>query len=162
LSSLIEEHPGRSDALRLVGYRLLDLRQPGQAARLFRQVQKSRPFEAHSYRDLAHSLEASGRYGLAALQYDVVLAGSWHARFGEALKQVAREEYATMLGEALRRKAVDGPLAEQFRSRLKEVGGQTGPADLRVTISWNTDATDVDLWLIEPDGFKCYYQQPKS
>ena len=32
------------------------------------------------------------------------------------------------------------------------------PSDLRVTISWNTDATDVDLWVIEPDGTKCFYQ----
>ena len=31
-------------------------------------------------------------------------------------------------------------------------------SDLRVTISWNTDNTDVDLWVIEPDNTKCYYQ----
>ena len=40
LSSIIEEYPSRGDALRLVGYRLLDLQQPAQAARLFSQVQK--------------------------------------------------------------------------------------------------------------------------
>ena len=36
-------------------------------------------------------------------------------------------------------------------------------SDLRVTISWNTDATDVDLWVIEPDGTKCFYSaQPEQ
>src|SRR5207245_11624736 len=31
-----------------------------------------------------------------------------------------------------------------------------------VTISWNTDATDVDLWVDEPDGTKCYYQHNRT
>ncbi len=28
---------------------------------------------------------------------------------------------------------------------------------LRVTISWDTDGTDVDLWVTDPNGDKCYY-----
>jgi uncharacterized protein YfaP (DUF2135 family) len=31
-----------------------------------------------------------------------------------------------------------------------------------VTISWNTDATDVDLWVIEPDRTKCFYQNNRT
>ena len=31
-----------------------------------------------------------------------------------------------------------------------------------MTISWNTDATDVDLWVIEPDGTKCFYQHNRT
>ena len=44
-------------------------------------MQRQRPFEPHSYRDLARSLEDAGQYGLAAVQYEIVLAGTWHARF---------------------------------------------------------------------------------
>src|SRR5262249_25639066 len=84
LSSIIEENPGRRAALRRVGYRLLDLRQSAQAARLFDEVRKQRPFEPHSYRDLARSLEDCGNYALAAVHYEVALAGTWHARFGES------------------------------------------------------------------------------
>ncbi len=87
LSSIVEAYPSRADALRLVGYRLLDMQQPIHAARLFQQVETSRPFEPHSYRDLARSLEESGRYGFAALQYEIVLAGSWHNRFRDSLKE---------------------------------------------------------------------------
>jgi hypothetical protein len=162
LSSVIEEHPGRGDALRLVGYRLLDLKQPAQAARLFGQVQRQRPFEPHSYRDLARSLEDSGKYGLAAVQYEVVLAGTWHNRFRDSLKQVAREEYAAMMREAIRRKAVGKELADLFGERLEGLSADTRTSDLRVTISWNTDATDVDLWVIEPDGTKCFYQNKQT
>jgi len=158
LSSIIEEYPTRGDALRLVGYRLLDMKQPKHAARLFEQVQRTRPFEPHSYRDLARSLEESGKYGLAAIQYEIVLAGTWHARFHESLKEVVREEYAHMMRDAIRRKAVTGKLADQFGERLETMAAALAPSDLRVTISWNTDATDVDLWVMEPDGTKCFYQ----
>ncbi len=163
LSSVIEEHPTRDDALRLVGYRLLDLKQPGQAARLFQQVQRQRPFEPHSYRDLARSLEDSGLYGLAAIEYEIVLAGTWHNRFGTSLKEVVLEEYARMMQEAIRRKAVSPAVANHFGERLEQLSRDRQPAaDLRVTISWNTDATDIDLWVIEPDGTKCYYEHNRT
>jgi hypothetical protein len=162
LSSVIEEHPGRGDALRLVGYRLLDLKQPSQAARLFDRVQRARPFEPHSYRDLARSLEESGKYGLAAVQYEIVLAGTWHQRFRDSLKQVAREEYASMMREAIRKNAVGKELADLFGERLEKLVSDTKTSDIRVTISWNTDDTDVDLWVIEPDGEKCFYQHRQT
>lgn len=162
LSCVVEEYPGRADAPRLVGYRLLDLKQPAAAARLFRQVERSRPFEPHSYRDLARALEESGRYGLAAVQYEVILAGSWHARFHDSLKVVAREEYAQMMQQAVRDKAVSPKVAEHFGERLEGLSAAREPSDLRVSVSWNTDATDVDLWVIEPDGTKVFYSSPRS
>jgi hypothetical protein len=168
LSSIIEEYPARGDALRLVGYRLLDMKQPAHAARLFQQVQRTRPFEPHSYRDLARSLEESGKYGLAAIQYEIVLAGTWHNRFHESLKEVVREEYAHMMRDAIHRKAVTGKLADLFGERLETMVGSRSQtpvwerSDLRVTISWNTDATDVDLWVMEPDGTKCFYENRQT
>jgi hypothetical protein len=162
LSSVIEEHAGRGEALRLVGYRLLALRQPAHAARLFGRVQRQRPFEPHSYRDLARSLEQAGLHGYAAVQYEAVLAGTWHNRFGSELKDVAREEYAQMMRQAVRTKAVQPRLAEHFTRRLDQLRDLTTKADLRVTITWNTDATDVDLWVIEPDGTKVFYSARKS
>jgi hypothetical protein len=162
LSSIIEEHPGRGDALRLVGYRLLDMRQPALAAGLFGRVLRQRPFEPHSFRDLARSLEEARRYPLAALLYEGVLAGTWHNRFGAALQTVTQEEYARLLRLALR----EGPLSKAqrdfFTARLAKVGGAEQAAELRVSITWNTDNTDVDLWVIEPDGTRVYYQQPRS
>lgn len=169
LSSVVELFPTRADALRLVGYRLLDMRQAAQAVRLFQHVEENRPFEPHSYRDMARSLEESGRYGFAALQYEIVLAGSWHNRFRDSLKEVAREEYAHMMQEALKEYRnpksqipISKELAEYFGERLEGLAGVRQQADLRVTISWNTDNTDVDLWVLEPDGAKCFYQNQKT
>jgi hypothetical protein len=154
----VEEQPTRGDALRLVGYRLLDMKQPAQAVRLFDRVQHSRPFEPHSYLDLARALEDAGKFGLAAVQYEIVLAGSWHQRFHQSLKVVAQEEYARMMRGAIRRQALKPTLADHFGSRLEQMDPRQFQSDLRVSLSWNTDNTDVDLWVIEPDGTKCYYQ----
>ena len=162
LSSVVEMYPGRGDALRLVGYRLLDMKQPAQAANLFRRVQEQRPFEPHSYRDLARALEDSGKYGVAALQYEIVLAGTWHNRFHDSLKMVVREEYAHMMREAIARKAIGSDLANHFGDRLEQMDPRQFQSDLRVTITWNTDNTDVDLWVIEPSGEKCYYQNRRT
>src|SRR5262249_2904850 len=137
------------------------LHQPAQAARLFARVQRQRPFEPHSYRDLARTLEDAGRPALAALQYEILLAGDWHPRFGASLKQVAREEYVTLLRDALRR-GISKELTDLFRQRLTQLDPSPAKDDLRVSISWNTDATDVDLWVIEPDGNKVFYSAPKS
>jgi tetratricopeptide (TPR) repeat protein len=157
LSSIIEEFPSRGDALRLVGYRLLDLNQAAHAVRLFDRVQRQRPFEPHSYLDLARSLEQSGKYGLAAVQYEIALAGQWHGRFHESLKDVAREDYGRMMRQAIRDKKVGTELADHFGERLEKMDPRQFQSDLRVSMSWNTDATDIDLWVFEPDGTKCFY-----
>jgi tetratricopeptide (TPR) repeat protein len=162
LSSVIEEHPSRSDALRLVGYRLLDLKQGAAAIRLFHVVEQQRPFEPHSYRDLARSLEDQGRYALAAVHYEIVLAGTWHNRFRDSLKVVAEEEYVRMMREAVRKKAVSHTLADHFAARINALTGWETADDLRVSITWNTDDTDVDLWVIEPDGTKCFYSHART
>jgi hypothetical protein len=157
LSTLAEIVPGNADVLRAAGYRLLDRKQPAFAVRLFERVQEQRPFEPHSYRDLARSLEDAGKYGLAAVQYEIVQAGTWNAKFTTSLKEVVLEEYAHMMRDAIRRKAVGNKLINLFGERLEGVEANKLQADLRVTISWNTDNTDVDLWVIEPDGEKCFY-----
>lgn len=162
LSSIVEEYPGRGDALRLVGYRLLDLNQPVQAVQLFNRVQRQRPFEPHSYLDMARSLEQCHKYAQAALHYEIVLAGTWDSRFHESLKTVAQESYVHMMREAIARKDIKGKLADHFGNRLESMDARQFQSDLRVSISWNTDATDVDLWVFEPDGTKCYYQNRQT
>ncbi len=157
LSCVVELYPGRADALRLVGYRLLEMGKPASAAGLFWRVQESRPFEPQAYRDLARAFELAGKPGLAAVQYEILLAGKWHNRF-RSLKQVVLEEYCLLMRTAIRGKSINKPLSDLFAARLAALAKAEAKADLRVTISWNTDNTDIDLWVIEPDGEKCYYE----
>ncbi len=162
LSNLVEIYPSRSDALRLVGYRLLSMSYPGFAAALFDQVREQRPFEPQSYRDLGRALDEAGSYGLAAIQYEILLAGTWHARFHASLQLIAREEYISLMRRTLREKKVSGELLQLFGERLEALGTSDDQADLRVTISWNTDNTDIDLWVKEPGGEACGYSHKET
>jgi hypothetical protein len=161
LSSILEEHAGRGDALRLVGYRLLDMEYPAQAAGLFARVLRQRPYEPHSFRDLARALEDAGQFPLAALLNEAVLAGKWDDRFRDSLRVVTREEYVRLLRAGLKVGKLSARHKAFFENRLAELG-DTPKAALRVSITWNTDNTDVDLHVIEPDGTKVYYESPRS
>lgn len=39
---------------------------------------------------------------------------------------------------------------------------QVPPTALRVTLTWDTNGTDVDLWVTDPNGEKCYYANPTT
>jgi hypothetical protein len=36
------------------------------------------------------------------------------------------------------------------------------PVDIRVVVEWNTDATDLDLWVDEPNGERAIYNNPRT
>ncbi|MCA9547309.1 MAG: VWA domain-containing protein, partial [Myxococcales bacterium] len=154
LSTLVEVRPGDAELTRQVAYRLLSWGLEGPATRLLFEVIRRRPFEPQGYRDLATAL-AGSRPALAALLYEVVLAGSWDARF-HRVQQVVAEEYSLFAAGYIEAHPGD-PLSEWLVGRAAELRLPDVVADLRVTITWNTDNTDVDLWVTEPSGEKCYY-----
>jgi tetratricopeptide (TPR) repeat protein len=161
LSCIVELHPNNPQALRLVGYYLMSWQRPAEAARVFLRVLENRPFEPHSYRDLARALLKLRRYALAASLYEIVLAGQWHERFGR-IHQIASEEYALFVQAALRSRAMPRNVAQTLRQRSATLGLRVKPSQLRVTVTWNTDNTDIDLWVIEPTSEKCYYSNKKT
>ena len=62
--------------------------------------------------------------------------------------------------------------ANRLIPRLKALGVDGAPldrrlialldVDLRVTMEWNTDITDMDLWVDEPGGERAIYNNPKT
>jgi len=154
LSSIVENSPSDPEAARLVSYRLASWNERASAAALFLQVLRRRPYEPPSYRDLALVLREE-RPALSALLFEVVLAGQWHPRFG-LMKDVVRDEYA-MLARSVAGEAGLGDLHAFLAGRMQTLELQVPEADLWVTITWNTDNTDIDLWVTDPAGEKCYY-----
>jgi uncharacterized protein YfaP (DUF2135 family) len=63
---------------------------------------------------------------------------------------------------AIRDRTVKRDVAERFGDRLEKLAATQTAADLRVTISWNTDSTDVDLWVVDPTGEACGYNHRKT
>jgi tetratricopeptide (TPR) repeat protein len=167
LSSPVELRPKDAEALRLVGYGLLAMGQYSAAAELFEHVRLNRPFEGQAFLEEALALDAAGRYAEAARNYEIVLARAW-ARHPSELRVVASHHYARMLW-ALTHHPRAEPVAGVLRARMSELEGKgedgrvsLAPIDYQLTTHWNSDSTDIDLWVIEPNGERCYYQHKQT
>jgi hypothetical protein len=162
LSSLVEENPGDGVLARDVGFAAMTWGLPGDAYHLFRRVARSRPFEPQTYRGMAQCLTGMNQIDLAMVYFEIGLAGHWDQRFGE-FRKILGIEYLHLL-----RRIAAGEVktnAPDFaRARLQSVASEfpMGRADILIMITWNTDATDVDLHVIEPNGEDCHYAQRQT
>jgi hypothetical protein len=107
---------------------------------------------------MAQALAAMGNVDLAIAYYEIPLIGAWDARFGELGKIVALD-YMRLL-RRITSGAAPSRVADYARARLAELTRffDIREADLLITITWNTDNSDVDLHVIEPNGEECSYK----
>lgn len=81
------------------------------------------------------------------------------------LKYPAAQRLAQLLG-ASRREALaagDGAQAEGLLKQIESLGISGGVVnDIKVFLSWDTDRTDVDLWVTNPRGEKVFYQHKQG
>jgi len=157
LSSLVEENPGDSVLARDIGFSAMTWGLHADAYHLFRRVAAARPFEPQTYRAMASALASMSQADLAIAYFEVGLAGQWDGRFGE-FRKILGIEYQHLL-----RRIAAGELktsvADFAKDRLTTVASEfpIGRADVLVMITWNTDNTDVDLHVIEPNKEDCHY-----
>ncbi len=164
LTSVAELRLEDARLLRVLAHRLEQVEEVDLAIEIFEHVQRLRPEEPQSFRDLALALDrqaallqgtattpvpsAMARYGRALELLGDVVMGEWDQRFPEV--QVIALEEANRIADAMLRRGVDAwPLDAQLR-RLLDV-------DIRIVLTWDTDLTDMDLWVLEPSGEKCFY-----
>jgi hypothetical protein len=157
ISSLVENSPGDAVLARDVAFSAMEWGLGGHAYYLFRRVATSRPYEPQTYRAMAQCLAGLNRVDLAMAYYEVALSGTWQDRFGEFRKIVGLEYLRFLRRIAAAELTTSVPA--YAAARLETVGKEfdLGRADLLITITWNTDGTDVDLHVKEPTGEECYY-----
>jgi hypothetical protein len=162
MSNLVENNPGDAVLARDVGFAAMQWGLGDQAYHLFRRVADSRPYEPQNYRAMALSLTDLGMVDLAAAYYEIALSGNWDGRFGE-FRKIVGLDYLRFL-----RRAGSGEwkshMPEFLAARKESVSREfdVGTPDILVTITWNTDGTDVDLHVLEPTGEECYYSHPET
>ena len=159
LSTIVENDPAGAEAARLVAYRLDAWGADAEAAELLFDVLQRRPYEPQSYRDLANVL-GTRRPSITALLFEAALAGTWDARF-RGVQTVALEEYGLFMRD-VQRLVPSSPLAAFLRERGRALHLDLPNTDLRVTMTWNTDNTDIDLWVTDPSGEKCMYNHRQT
>jgi len=147
LSNLAEMDLENRHILRVLGYRLMQARQPGVAIPVLRKVLELSPEEPQSYRDLGLAYAANGQRQKAIESLYEVVIRPWHNRF-PGIEQVALAELNAIVATG----ATPLDLARIDPRLLKNL-----PLDVRAVLTWDADNTDIDLWVTDPNGEKAFY-----
>ena len=147
LSNLAEMDLENRQILRILGYRLLQADEAALALPVFEQVRGMAEEEPQSFRDLGLALAAVGRRQEAITALYEVVERPWDRRFAE-IELIALAELNAIIATApapLDTSTVDARLLRNL------------PLDLRVVLTWDADNSDMDLWVTDPNGEKCFY-----
>jgi len=146
LSNVAELNIESPQLLRVLGYKLLEFKRYAEAVMIFEKVLGLKGEEPQSYRDLGLAYEASGKYQKAIKTLYEVLKKDWDSRFPGIGIIVMNEINSIITAHPeLNCTFIDKRLIK------KE------PVNIRVILTWDTDNCDMDLWVTDPKGEKCFY-----
>ncbi len=146
LSNLAEMDLENRHILRILAYRLQQAEQTTLALPLLERVRELAPEEPQSWRDLGLAYVAHGeaQRGIEALWETV--ARPWDGRFAD-IDLIALAELNAIVART------PGLDTSRFDARLMK----NLPLDVRAVLAWDADDTDIDLWVIDPNGEAAYY-----
>ena len=151
LSNVLELDLENPELLKVVARRLLDENQSEMAIKIFEEVKSLRPEEPQSYRDLALAFSLNKQYQKALEMYIEILNRNWN-RF-ESIKDVVLNELNALI--SLHKSELN--LKTANAKYIKAM-----PLDIRITLEWSSNENDIDLWVIDPNGEKCYYSHTRT
>jgi hypothetical protein len=69
-----------------------------------------------------------------------------------------------MLMALAKQARLSGAEVEALEARRRELAKLAGPGpiDYQLTLHWNSDSTDIDLWVVEPNGERCSYRRMRT
>ncbi|HLP56257.1 MAG TPA: VIT domain-containing protein [Fluviicola sp.] len=147
LSNIAEMELENPQMLRILGHRLEQLSYYKLAISVFEEVKKLKEEEPQSYRDLglAYHMNHEDQKAINELYY--VVTHEWDSRFNDVESLVAYEMNTIIANSAqpLNITNIDKRLIAHM------------PVDMRVLITWDADNCDIDLWVTDPRGEKCFY-----
>ena len=146
VSNLAELSLEDAQLLRVLGYKLSSYKAHKEAIEVFRKVLSIREEEPQSYRDLGQALSQGGEYQQAVETLYKVVERPWDDRFRD-VQLIVMNEINDLVNtqKGIRTSFIDKRLLK------KE------PVDIRVVLTWDTDNSDMDLWVTDPEDEKCYY-----
>lgn len=166
LTNLAELRIEDAALLRVMAWRLREAGELSRALVILHRVLKLRPEDSQSHRDVALVLDELARETLsagdeAAAKAQAEDAGAFYRKIAltpwqrraKAIGLFAVEEYNVLRAWAADQKWESAPELESLGEELEGVLD----CDLRVTLAWDADETDVDLHVTEPSGEEAYY-----
>ncbi len=146
LTNVLELDLANPELLKIVAKRLLNEKEYTMAIMIYKEIKALRPEEPQSYRDLAIAYTRKKQYQKALDIYTYILSKEW-GRFDD-IKDTIFNEYNALI--AKHKKSLN-------LKRVKREYIFSMPLDIRITVSWSSNENDIDLWVVDPNGEKCYY-----
>ncbi len=147
LSNLAELELENSDVLRALGNKLTEYGMYEEAVGVFKKLTEIRGEIPQFYRDLAMAYNYAGESQKAVDTLYQIVTRKWDGRF-HGIEQIALNDMNAIIAQNpkhISTRQIDSKLMQNF------------PVDMRVVLTWNTDDCDIDLWVTDPSGEKCYY-----
>ncbi|MCH2175332.1 MAG: DUF2135 domain-containing protein [Lentisphaeria bacterium] len=166
LSNIAELELENPAMLRILAHRFQQIKEYKLAISLFAYIKTIREEEPQSYRDYALALIAYAQelenqkhdtkelvalYSQALMLLKDIIIREWD-RF-EEIELIALNELNNIYPKA-EKLGLAYPLDQGLNKPLE--------LDMRITLTWDQDMTDMDLWVIEPSTQKCYYSDNRS
>lgn len=152
LSNIAELELENHSLLRILAHRLIQLKSFDLGIEMFKDLLELRAEEPQSYRDLGLAYEEIGNHEKAVQYLYKVVTGDFDGRFN-GIELIALNEINNILAQNEISFDYDY-IDKRFIKNL--------PVDIRVVLNWDADNTDVDLWVTDPNGEKCYYMNKKT
>ncbi len=157
LTNVAEIDVDNYELLKALAYKFEAYELHEYAVFIYKEILKLRPEDIQSYRDLALAYECVDEYQKSIdILYQIVngeLLEKDESRRFSGIEAIALVEFNRMLqlyGEKLETQHFES----RFITPIK--------TNIRVLIDWNHNDTDIDLWVIDPNGEKCFYSHKKT
>lgn len=150
LSNLSEISHDDRDILRVLAYRLSQAKQYQQALSVLQRVAVLAPDEPQSWRDLGLAYADLQLWQPAVDNLWKVAQKNWQGRFSDIDLIALMEMNALAATQDVSTQQIDKRLLKNL------------PVGMRVVLAWDTDNSDMDLWVTDPNGETVKYSHPKS
>lgn len=152
LSNLAEVQLASHELLRVLAHKLEQMEQYEAAIETYKQVLEIRKEEPQSYRDLALVFAKNEQSQEAVDLLWKAVQMTWDGRFA-GIEVIMLTEMNSVIAKSDNSLDLNG-IDERLLVNL--------PTDIRVVLNWDADNTDMDLWVTDPYGEKCFYSHKNT
>ncbi|WP_448702398.1 VIT domain-containing protein [Mucilaginibacter sp. AW1-3] len=156
LSNLAELDLESYELYKMLGYKLKQLGDFEGEVFAFKKVTELRPMDPQSFRDYGLALEDAGEHQKAL---DVLYAAMTKSYTTESdrLYDGIQEVFLPEINRIITLHKAKLNLTAIPKTIIKAL-----PVDIRIVMDWNKNNTDIDLWVTDPNGEKCFYSHNRT
>ncbi len=155
MSNIADINLNDHELYKLLGYELKKQGDFSEALLCFKKVLDWRPQEIQSYRDYGLALQDAGLYQNALDTLYTCLSKDFDTETNnnyEGIEETILMDINNLI--ALQKNVNTSKINDSLIQKLD--------VDVRVVLNWNMNDSDMDLWVIDPRGEKCFYSNKQS